>query len=242
LSGPRATIQSLWIGPRLSTMERLSIASFLKNDNDYHLYTYGKVDGIPSGTVVLDAREILPESRIFQYRDHPSYAGFANFFRYKLLLERGGWWADTDAVCLRPFNFTEPYAFSSEPRPGGSDLPNNGFLKAPPGSQIFAEAWERCDSCRPEDLAWGETGPRLIAELLDRFDLGRYLQSAAVFCPIHYGETVKFIEPGVVWSFGESTRAVHLWNEFWRRKAMDKDLTYPPTCPYEIWKRAYLLD
>src|SRR4051812_6131780 len=98
MSGPRVIIQSLWIGARLSTMERLSIASFLHHGHDYHLFTYGPVEGIPPGTVVQDACEILTESRIFQYRDHASYAGFANFFRYKLLLERGGWWVDTDAV------------------------------------------------------------------------------------------------------------------------------------------------
>ena len=107
-------IQGLWIGPTLSQMEQLSIASFLANGHDYHLFVYDDVKNIPVGTTLKDANEILPAAAIFQYAGRPSYAGFANFFRYKLLLERGGWWADTDTVCLRPFDFDERYVFSSE--------------------------------------------------------------------------------------------------------------------------------
>ena len=36
-------IQGLWIGETLSTMEYLSIKSFLDNGHEYHLYTYGEV-------------------------------------------------------------------------------------------------------------------------------------------------------------------------------------------------------
>jgi hypothetical protein len=83
-------IQGLWIGPELSVMEQLSITSFLRNGHEYHLYVYDEVKHIPDGTVIKKADDILPPSRIFKYKDRPSYAGFANFFRYKLLLERGG--------------------------------------------------------------------------------------------------------------------------------------------------------
>src|SRR6185369_14164179 len=110
----RDPIQCLWIGPRLSAMERLAIASFLRHGHEVHLYTYGHVAGIPLGTVVRDGNEILPASRIFFYSDCGSPSGFANFFRYKLLLERGGWWVDTDMVCLKPFDFADEYVFASE--------------------------------------------------------------------------------------------------------------------------------
>ena len=102
-------IQGLWIGAELSVMEQLSIASFLRNGHEYHLYTYAELANVPAGTVIRDANEILPAAAIFQYKDRPSYAGFSNFFRYKLLLERGGWWVDSDLVCLRPFDFTVEY-------------------------------------------------------------------------------------------------------------------------------------
>ena len=53
-------IQSLWVGDRLRTMERLCISSYLRNGHDFHLYTYNPVEGIPDGTVVKDANEVMP--------------------------------------------------------------------------------------------------------------------------------------------------------------------------------------
>src|ERR1043166_1162658 len=85
-------IQGLWIGPELSVMEQLSIVSFLRNGHDYHLYTYAEFPNVPDGALIKDANAILPSSRIFQYKDRPSYAGFSNHFRYKLLCAHGGWW------------------------------------------------------------------------------------------------------------------------------------------------------
>jgi hypothetical protein len=86
--GMREIIQSLWIGDRLSVMERLCISSFLQNGHEFHLYVYQDTAGVPPGTVLRDGNEILPSERIFTYREHQSYAGFANFFRYKLMLEK----------------------------------------------------------------------------------------------------------------------------------------------------------
>src|SRR5258707_1370507 len=102
-------VQSLWVGDRLSVMEQLCIASFLRNGHSFHLYVYQETAGIPEGTVVLDGTKILPASRIFTYREHNTYAGFANFFRYKLLLEKGGWFVDADTICLKPFDFRKEY-------------------------------------------------------------------------------------------------------------------------------------
>src|SRR6266576_4985185 len=107
-------IQGLWIGPELSVMEQLSIDSFMRNGHEYHLYIYDEPKNVPVGAVIKDANEILPAASVFQYKQYPSYSGFSNFFRYKLLLERGGWWVDTDVICLRAFDFPETQVFASE--------------------------------------------------------------------------------------------------------------------------------
>jgi hypothetical protein len=236
----REPIQSLWIGPRLSTMERLSISSFLHHGHDYRLYTYGPVRGVPRGAIVEDAAAILPESMIFQYREFPTYAGFANYFRYKLLLERGGWWVDTDMVCLRPFELPSPYVIATEPAPDGREVATNAILKAPTGSPVMASAWESCLSRDPRELKWGETGPRLVNQLVADFDLSRYVQPASTFCPVPYWDWKLFTDSGRTWQFGASTCAVHLWHELWRRAAWDKDCEYPIGSLYECWKRSYL--
>lgn len=233
-------IQGLWIGRRLSTMERLSIASFLRHGHEYHLYVYEEVEGVPDGTVLVDAAAILPRSMIFQYRDHASYAGFANYFRYKLLLDRGGWWADTDVVCLRPFTFEDPHVFSSELARDGRTLPSAGVIRTPSGSEAMAYAWGRCLARDPKELIWGETGPKLVGETISRFGLERHLHPAPTFCPISFFDWRLIIEPGLPWAFDDSTRAVHLWNEMWRRGGVDKDGAFPPDCLFERLKAEYL--
>jgi mannosyltransferase OCH1-like enzyme len=232
-------VQGLWVGSDLSVMEQLSIASFLRNGHEYHLYVYGEMKNVPRGTVLKDANEILSASRIFQYRQYPSYAGFANFFRYKLLLERGGWWADTDTICVKPFDFAEEYVFSSEVT-NGVEVINSGILKAPAASDVMAYAWGVCKTKDPEKLVWGETGPRLIGEAVRKFSLEKYQQSANVFCPLSYDEWRKVLEPDSSLSLSDMTRAIHLWNEMWRDAGVDKNAAYDPACLYERLKKRYL--
>ena|SRR5205085_8838570 len=233
------TVQGLWIGPELSVMERLSIASFLANGHGYHLYVYDDVKYIPEGAVVRDANEILPSSMIFQYKHSKSYAGFANFFRYKLLLEKGGWWVDSDVLCLRPFSFREEYVFSSE-IDKNVQVASSGVIKTPIASEVMAYAWRTCRSKDPEQLRWGETGPRLIEEAIMLFSLEKYLKPFHVFCPLGYLEWAKVLDPSANLSFDRTTYAVHLWNEMWRRENKDKNDQYHPNCLYERLKREYL--
>jgi mannosyltransferase OCH1-like enzyme len=235
----KTIVQGLWIGPELSVMERLSIASFLANGHDYHLYVYDEVKRIPEGAILRDANEILPSSMIFQYKHSKSYAGFANFFRYKLLLEKGCWWVDSDIICLKPFSFPEEYVFSSE-RNEHVQIATSGVIKTPIASEVMAYAWRTCRSKDPEQLSWGETGPRLIEEAIRLFSLEKYLKPFQAFCPLGYLEWDKVIDPNANLAFDESTYAVHLWNEMWRRENRDKNEQYHPDCLYEQLKRKYL--
>jgi mannosyltransferase OCH1-like enzyme len=236
LDDSNRTIQGLWIGSELSAMERLSIASFLQNGHDYHLYAYDDLANVPAGVVIKDANEILPAARIFKYTNRPSYAGFANHFRYQLLFERGGWWADTDVVCLRPFDFADAYVFAGE-WAAGQVVANNGIIKAPAGSEVLAYAARVCDAKKPEQLVWGETGPQLLTELLAKFSLSEFLKPYSVFCPIT--DWHKLLEPYVA-AVPAEAYAIHLWNSFWQFAGHDKNADYHPGCIYELLKRKYL--
>jgi len=232
-------IQGLWIGSELSVMERLSIDSFLSNGHEYHLYVYDHVRNVPRNTRVKDASEILPPSMIFQYEKHKSFSAFSNFFRYKLLLERGGWWADADMVCLKPFDFSHEYVFSSE-MANGTEFINCGVIKAPRGSPAMAYAWDICRAKKPETLAWGEVGPRLMSESIKRLSLEGFVMPSRVFCPFGYKEWDSVLDPNKVWSFDNDNCAIHLWNEMWRRNERDKNQPYHSNCLYERLKRRYL--
>src|SRR5215510_11709553 len=193
-SNDNRVVQGLWIGPELSTMEQLSIASFLGNGHEYHLYVYDEVRNIPAGTLIKDATEILPASGIFQYKHSPSYAGFANYFRYKLLFERGGWWVDVDVVCLRPFDFQQEHVFATEIFREG-EVVSSGIIKAPAGSAAMEYAWNVCRGKNPESLKWGETGSKLISDAVGRFSLEKFVMDHDVFCPLGYQGWHRVLEP-----------------------------------------------
>lgn len=232
-------IQSLWVGKRLSAMEILSIRSFLHHGHDYRLYVYEPVINLPEGAIACDASEILPASSIFLYTDFKSYAGFSNFFRYKLLLERGGWWVDTDIVCLRPFDFPAPYVFASEMTKGGA-VPASAVIKCPADSAAMTYAWRVCASKEPALLKWGETGPKLVAEVIAHFSLEAFLHPPVVFCPVscHDWETILVPETGL--RRAEASYSIHLWNEMWRYYGRDKDGSYPSDCTYGRLQEMYL--
>jgi hypothetical protein len=219
-------------------MERLCIRSFLANGHEFHLFVYDKVAEVPAGAVLHDADAIVGRSRIFTYAGNGSFAGFANMFRYKLLLERGGWWVDLDTVCLRPFEFRDEYVFASE-FGGDGEILSNCILKAEPGSRFAEFVWRACLMKDPSKLVWGETGPRLVAEAVQALGLERFAKPAKTFCPLSFRDWGSLLCPGAEPEFDVDTCAVHLWHEMWRRAGIDKDARYPADCPFERLKSRY---
>jgi hypothetical protein len=226
-------IQSLWIGDGLGTIPRLAIASFLRQGHDYHLYCYGPVAGVPAGCLVRDAREVLPASAVFCYERGPgrgSVSAFSNLFRYKLLLEKGGWWVDADLVCLRPFDFPEPVVFASEHTPEASQVAS-AVIRLPQGHAVARLCYEWARRQDRRTLEWGTTGPQLLDAAVRANGLGAWIKGAGVFCPIPWWEWESFLgdpdrpgrSPLPVESYG-----VHLWHEMWRRAGADQLTRLPP--------------
>ncbi len=186
-------VQSLWVGPRLTAMERLAIQSFLDNGHAYHLYCYDAIDGIPAGTTIKDGAEVLPRGDIFVYSDgfaQGSVAAFSNFFRYKLLLERGGWWVDADVVCLRPFDMTDERLWASERTdPPGGLIVSTSAIKAPAGDAlIHAWAWNACRPINSRRIVFGQIGPRLLQAGVEALRLHAFMRPHTFFCPIAFSD------------------------------------------------------
>ena len=90
-------IQSLWIGDKLSQVEKLCISSYIYHGHEFHLYCFNDIEGVPDGCIIKDASEILPREEVFTYNVGPgkgSSSAFSNYFRYKLLDLKGNWWTD----------------------------------------------------------------------------------------------------------------------------------------------------
>jgi glycosyltransferase involved in cell wall biosynthesis len=227
-------IQGLWVGPALGAMEQLSIESFLRQGHEFHLYTYGDVKNIPTSTIIKDAREILPEDTIKRFKH---LALFANLWRFKLLLDRGGWWVDLDTVCLRPFDFASDYVFSSEDDQNKGFHVNNGNIKAPRGSEIMKFIYGECVAITTP--GWCDSGPQLVERAVKQFGLQSSVHPPKAFCPVPYWSApAKFIESSPEWDWSGSF-AIHLWHEMWTRHKCDANAAYPSDCLFERLKRQY---
>ncbi|HEV7715772.1 MAG TPA: glycosyltransferase, partial [Steroidobacteraceae bacterium] len=151
------TIQMFWHGAPLSRMERLAIVSFQQNGHPVDLYTYDELSGVPPGVQLRDAEQILPRSALFRHRRTQSLALFADWFRYRLLFERGGIWADVDVVCLKPFDYSndEVYAWQDD------RYINNAVLGLPKGHAL-ASWLDKCCENPNEMLPYDDLGIRLL--------------------------------------------------------------------------------
>ena len=96
--------QSFWYGGGLSPYEFLCLKSFIDCGHAFDLYTYDPDLAVPAGVQVRDASELIDRSEVFVYQPEGfgkgSPSAFSNLFRSKLMVEKGGWWTDTDVVCL----------------------------------------------------------------------------------------------------------------------------------------------
>jgi hypothetical protein len=235
-------IQSLWIGSGFSNNELLCMRSFLHHGQAFHLYVYEPIPGIPEGVGIRDANEIIPAARLFlDSRD--SHGSFADWFRLKLLFERGGWWVDLDVVCLRPFDEPHDHCFSSETHYNQKDTElNNTCVKAPAGSPFLGEMLAQAE-LRLSDgsvVEWGAIGIGLFRDCMSRHgEMARFVQPPDVFCPLPYYNLSSLICQNQYVPAGH-TKAIHLWNEVWRHGSLDKNAIYHPDSIYERLKKVYL--
>jgi hypothetical protein len=256
-------IQMFWHGASLSRLERLSLASFARNGHVVHLYAYDEIEGVPEGVTLRDATEILARKLIFRHRRTQSLAPFADWFRYRLLFERGGIWADTDMVCLKPFDYPQPRVFAWQ----DERFINNAVIGLPAGdalAQWMAEASEHPNRSLPYDdfsirlrklkrrifrgnrrgdVRWGESGPIGLTQALSHFGYTAEALPAWHFYPVsHANFRVLFQSPTPHDAIAlDRSRAVHLWNnEIERRAPGSKAERFPADSPFELLCARYL--
>lgn len=235
-------INTFWIGKEFSTLEILSVKSHLLVGHNVVIWSYEDIKNVPEKAIIKDAREILPEKDVFAYKvgeGKGSYSACSNLFRYKFLLEKGGWWCDTDVVALKYFDFKEDYVFASESTKKGSCMPTTCVIKAPINSDLMRKCWNVSSNKNREDLEWGTIGPYLLSSKIFELNLEEHIEPFRTFCPVDW--FVAEIDP-IIPNPPDISKSysVHLWNEMWRRSCINKDGKYDSNCLYEVLKNAIL--
>jgi hypothetical protein len=227
-------VNTLWIGGPLGNVERACLRSAMRQGHAVRLFCYEPIRGVPEGVLVADAAAILPSDRIIRY-ENGSVALFANLFRYMLQREGCGLWADTDHYFLKPHDFPEPYVFG---RLQNGRLAN-GVLKMPSDCPLLTSLLKSFDGIvvppwangierekaqtllesqgnfRPEDMAWGFTGPRALTHLARELGLDGWAKATQVFYPADFTESDWLLDPSrsLDDAIAPDTVGIHLWNQ-----------------------------
>ncbi len=216
-------INGLWIGTRLSQVELLCIKSFVQNGHSFVLWAYNTLENeIPQGCMVRDAGEIIPREQVFTYKNKNqfghgkgSYAGFSDIFRYKLLYEHGGWWADMDITCLKPLDFEAPYVFRTH-----HDLKVVGnIMKCPPKSELMRRCYEQALTEVDADNRDWHKPIQILNDGIEALGLQQYIVEMSN--RDSWNDVRKLIAGQR--AIPNNWYVIHWINEEWRRHGINKD-------------------
>jgi Alpha 1,4-glycosyltransferase conserved region len=234
-------LHTLWIGPHLTWLERLSLRSWLEHGHRVILWRYEPIEGVPAGVQLADAKAILPKGSITRHRQTGSVAFFSNRFRYHLLRQQPATWLDADIVLLRPLDSARPHLF-------GWETPTsicNAVMRLPPESPVLKDLIRFTEAAVPvpgwwalkyrlrqrirgligcqhrgEDMNWGSFGPRALTYFLERRNLADRALPIETFYPIHWDDFLLFFaSPDAISArLTDKSIGVHLWSSSYIRE------------------------
>lgn len=112
-------IGTYWHGHALGPLERACLISMMEQGHSATLFCHEKVEGVPEGVEIRDAREVTGDRSVLFFENpkgkgvEKSPALFTDLFRYHMINRLGMIWLDLDAFLLKPLR-----------------LPNHGYIFA----------------------------------------------------------------------------------------------------------------
>ena len=254
-------VHGMWIGSELSKLELLTLHSFAHFGHEFHLWAYDDLSAyeFPRGVYVEDAEEIIPRGRVFAKKRSDRETGvgrnsygapFSDLFRYKLLLEHGGIWADMDVTCLRPFNFEMDYAF----RPHRVGVVGS-ILKCPKDSSLMRQVYRETAASVSKDTDDYLLPNRILSRHVQRAGLEGCIVPNMSNPDSWFDFVRPLIERGS--AIPDEWYAIHWINEMWRTLkednglyrgqrlldyVPDKDAARPGSTLWELYRKYGLVD
>jgi hypothetical protein len=222
------TFQTFWWGDALSPYEAFCLKSFIDHGHKIDLYTFDPNLSVPTGVSIRDASALISYDRFFTYESGAgkgSPAAFANLFRYRLLAEKGGWWIDTDVVCLSAAipHFGQFFAQQD------AEFVNNAILFFEAHHPAMIRCYARAEQLG-SSVQWGDTGPQLLTQVLRDLGIIEQAHPPSSCYPVYYLEALDLLRPSesaAILERGKSSLFLHLWNEILRRNEIRKECLPP---------------
>lgn len=232
---------SLWVGGPLTKIQEISLASFVYYNHDITLYVYDSELKVPSGVKKADAREILPEDRIFKVEN--TYASFSDVFRYNMIQKTGLAWVDADTICLSSdWNFKDNIFASYEV--GAEPCIVGGVLSLPKDSDIVKYLVDHVEKIDKETAGWGSMGPQLVNKAFNEYNYLEYVYDYKVFLGIHLNEWPLLWDPkGLEFILGlySTTKSISAYNQMSTRAGIDKN-NLPKGSAMEFFYNRFVLN
>lgn len=228
-------INMFWHGNELGALHAACVRSFTQHGHTVIMHCYNKPVDLPHNVRTFDASKIMPLSDLHAHRETGSVALGANRYRYRLIAEGFGLYADCDMFCLRQITDSH-YILGKEQ----DNSLNNAFLKYPVDSDLakalvdatldyyFIPPWFRASKKRRLRIRrrigrgthvgehpWGVWGPQLVSHFAK--ELGLWQEAAPIdkYYPVHPWQTTLLRDPDLTIAdlVTPRTEAIHLWHK-----------------------------
>lgn len=239
----RHRFQSFWAGGPLSPYEVLCQKSFIDRGHAFDLYTFEPDVGAPPGVRICDAAELFEPKELFVYEDgvgKGSPAAFSNLFRYKLLAEKGGWWVDTDVLCLADDIPSFGAFFARE----DAHVVNTAVLFFEPRHPLMIRCFEEAMRMG-RSIRWGDAGPYLLTRVVKELGCTDGMIATELCYPLHYSEALDILRPSrtdalrerAAWAF-----FVHFYSAMLQLKRIQKTRFPPKGSMLRHWVERHPVD
>jgi hypothetical protein len=220
-----------WAYGNFTKLEKLAAVSFMSNGFDLKIWTYGSIGNLPKGAHQFNAREVIPENRVFTLKNG-SYAAFSDLFRYAVLSQYGGLWADTDVICLTSSSALRKIGggglLVTENTDNSFRISNNLIYHPNPKSgDLIDLAFAIADRFQVDKISWAELGPELLTTLVRAYpSISPQIMGPEFANPVNWWDCPHRLLSEET-TLTEKTWFLHCFNELWRRSGTDKNSNLP---------------
>jgi len=233
-------VANFFWGGNLTPYEEANFFSFLNNGFNVNVWSYQKLT-LPKEIAIRDANEIISKEFLLKFTQNfqkSNMSSFSNLFRYELMLKEGGWWFDSDCVCLKDVsNFSKlaknqkfVLALENPDLVGSSVMYINDKIVA---EMLLDETNKRINENNYK-FFWGEIGPYLITDVLKANNLFEKTIKTEYFYKIKPEEFYMLFDPDStsnVDTLLKDSLVCHTWNEMFRKFYIEKK-KLPPKSSY----------